>query len=324
MIPPEAAVAIGRVADLDHVSIDTVDVFERSLRHDVMSMTRALAEAAGPDGRWVHFGATSVDITDTALALELKESAVVLRQDLTELARALVGPSEAPSSDAPRFGRTHGQHGIPISFGYKAAVGAAEVMRSPSKVGRTAPPSRGREDGGSGRHGRGLWATRGRGRDGRDAPTGPDRRRGPDPARGAGPTRRIHQLDGARRPSTAERLSTRRFATCNAPRSRRSPSRSTRSIRSAAPRWPRNGTRSSPRTSSSLARLVRAFALPPLENMVQWHERDLANSANERIVIPHAIVLEDDLLSKLVDIFRGLHVYRSAWGRSWPAPAAQP
>jgi adenylosuccinate lyase len=59
---------------------------------------------------------------------------------------------------------------------------------------------------------------------------------------------------------------------------------------------------------SSLARLVRAFALPPLENMVQWHERDLANSANERIVVPHAIVLLDDMLVKLADVFRGLRV----------------
>jgi adenylosuccinate lyase len=59
---------------------------------------------------------------------------------------------------------------------------------------------------------------------------------------------------------------------------------------------------------TSLARLVRAFALPPLENMVQWHERDLANSANERIVLPHAIVLTDDLLTKLTVVFRDLRV----------------
>jgi adenylosuccinate lyase len=59
---------------------------------------------------------------------------------------------------------------------------------------------------------------------------------------------------------------------------------------------------------TSLARLVRAFALPPLENMVQWHERDLSNSANERIVVPHAVVLTDDLLGKLADVFEGLEV----------------
>ncbi len=59
---------------------------------------------------------------------------------------------------------------------------------------------------------------------------------------------------------------------------------------------------------TSLARLVRAFALPPMENMVLWHERDLANSANERIVLPHAIVIADDLLTKLTDVFRHLEV----------------
>jgi len=59
---------------------------------------------------------------------------------------------------------------------------------------------------------------------------------------------------------------------------------------------------------TSLARLVRAFAGPPLENMVQWHERDLSNSANERIVVPHAIVLTDDILGKLAEVFAGLEV----------------
>jgi adenylosuccinate lyase len=66
---------------------------------------------------------------------------------------------------------------------------------------------------------------------------------------------------------------------------------------------------------ASLARLVRAFALPPLENMVQWHERDLANSANERIVLPHALVLTDDILAKLTDVFRGLRVDADAMAR---------
>ncbi|HKV89668.1 MAG TPA: adenylosuccinate lyase, partial [Thermoplasmata archaeon] len=59
---------------------------------------------------------------------------------------------------------------------------------------------------------------------------------------------------------------------------------------------------------TSLARLVRAFALPPLENMVLWHERDLANSANERIVVPHAVVLTDDIVHKLTDVFSHLRV----------------
>ena len=69
MVPKEAAEAIAGVADLVHVPVERVDSLERTLRHDVMASTRALAEAAGPAGRWVHFGATSADITDTALGL---------------------------------------------------------------------------------------------------------------------------------------------------------------------------------------------------------------------------------------------------------------
>jgi adenylosuccinate lyase len=58
-----------------------------------------------------------------------------------------------------------------------------------------------------------------------------------------------------------------------------------------------------------LARIVRAFVVPALENVPLWHERDLTNSAAERIMIPHALILADDLLAKLADVFRNLRVY---------------
>ncbi|HKS59979.1 MAG TPA: lyase family protein, partial [Thermoplasmata archaeon] len=60
---------------------------------------------------------------------------------------------------------------------------------------------------------------------------------------------------------------------------------------------------------TSLARLIRAFALPPLENMALWHERDLSNSANERVVVPHVVVLTDDVLTKLTDLFHRVTVH---------------
>jgi adenylosuccinate lyase len=58
-----------------------------------------------------------------------------------------------------------------------------------------------------------------------------------------------------------------------------------------------------------LARIVRAFVIPALENVPLWHERDLTNSAAERIMIPHALILTDDLLAKLADVFRNLRVF---------------
>lgn len=89
-IPREAATAIAAAASGGTVTVSRVDELERELKHDVMAITRALAEKSGVGSGWVHFGATSNDITDTALALELKESAAILRDDLTGLSTALL------------------------------------------------------------------------------------------------------------------------------------------------------------------------------------------------------------------------------------------
>jgi adenylosuccinate lyase len=305
MIPAEAAMAIAQAATLEQVTVDKVDEFERSLRHDVMAMTRALAEASGTGGRWVHFGATSVDITDTALALELKECATVLRTDLTDLASALLDLAKRHRA-TPEIGRTHGQHGIPISFGYKAAVGAAEVTRHRHRLDELLPRlAVGKMAGavgtgaGFGRHAVAVEAGVMK-RLGLTADEAPTQLVGRD---------RLAEFTNwlALVASTAERLAT---EVRNLQRTEISevaePFDESRQVGSSTMAQKRNPIVSE--NVSSLARLVRAFALPPLENMVQWHERDLANSANERIVLPHAIVLEDDLLTRLTEVFRGLHV----------------
>ncbi|MGI0156220.1 MAG: adenylosuccinate lyase, partial [Thermoplasmata archaeon] len=305
MIPADAASSIVRAASTDHVTVGQVDELERSLRHDVMAMTRALAAAAGAGGRWVHFGATSVDITDTALALELKETATILRADLTELASALLGLAKRHRATA-EIGRTHGQHGIPISFGYKAAVGAAEIARHRRRLDQLLPRlAVGKMAGavgtgaGFGRHAEAVEAGVMR-RLGLTADEAPTQLVGRD---------RVAEFTNwlALVATSAERLAT---EVRNLQRTEiaevAEPFDEQHQVGSSTLAQKRNPIDSE--NVSSLARLVRAFALPPLENMVQWHERDLANSANERIVLPHAIVLEDDLLGKLTAIFRGLRV----------------
>ena len=305
MVPKDAADAIAAVADLAHVPVERVDALERSLRHDVMAITRALAEAAGPAGRWVHFGATSADITDTALALELKESAETLRQDLTALGTTLVELARRHRA-TPEIGRTHGQHGVPISFGYKIAVGAAEVMRHRRRLDELLPRLA------VGKMSGAVGTGAGFGRHAAEVEAGVMRRLGL--AADEAPTQivgrdRIAEFTNflALVAGTAERLST---EVRNLQRSEigevAEPFDEVHQVGSSTMAQKRNPTVSE--NITSLARLVRAFALPPLENMVQWHERDLANSANERIVLPHAIVLADDLLAKLHDIFAGLRV----------------
>lgn len=305
MVPADAAAAIDRAATLSQVSLERVDALEHTLRHDVMAMSRALAEAAGPSGRWVHFGATSADITDTALALELKESAAILRGDLTELARTLVELARTHRV-TPEVGRTHGQHGVPISFGYKMAVAAAEVSRHRDRLDQLLPRLAVGKMAGAVGTGAGFGARAAEleasvmHRLGLTADEAPTQIVGRD---------RIAEFTNllALMASTAERLAT---EVRNLQRTEiaevAEPFDEAHQVGSSTMAQKRNPMVSE--NVTSLARLVRAFALPPLENMVQWHERDLANSANERIVLPHAVLLTDDLLTKLTEVFRGLRV----------------
>jgi len=305
MIPADAARAIGAAANIEKVPVARVDALERELKHDVMAIARALGEAAGPSGRWVHFGATSADITDSALALELQESGAILRTDLTGLARVLATLAHAHRATA-EVGRTHGQHGVPISFGYKMAVAAAEVMRHRRRLDELLPRLT------VGKMAGAVGTGAGFGTHAVAVEEGVMRRLGI--AADEAPTQitgrdRIAEFTNwlALVAGTAERLAT---EVRNLQRTEiaeiAEPFDEQRQVGSSTMAQKRNPMVSE--NVTSLARLVRAFALPPLENMVQWHERDLANSANERVVLPHSILLVDDILNKLVDVFAGLRV----------------
>jgi adenylosuccinate lyase len=305
MIPKDDAKSIAAAATIDRVRLERVDELERSLRHDVMAIVRSLAEAAGPSGRWVHYGATSADITDTALALELKEATTVLRGDLTELARDLVAQARR-HRDTAEVGRTHGQHGVPITFGYKMAVAAAEIARHRRRLDELVPRLVVGKMAGAVGTGAGFGAHAAQVEAGVMERLGISADEAPTQIVGRD---RIAEFTNflALVASSAERIAT---EVRNLQRTEiaevAEPFDEARQVGSSTMAQKRNPIVSE--NITSLARLVRAFALPPMENMVQWHERDLANSANERIVLPHAILLLDDLLTNLADVVRGLRV----------------
>lgn len=305
IVPRADAQAIERASASGAVTVDEVDALEQETRHDVMAITRALARAAGPSGRWVHYGATSADITETALALELAESSAILHEDLTKLVQELVGLAQRHRA-TPQLGRTHGQQAVPISFGYKMAVAAAEFERHRHRLQELRPRlAVGKMAGavgtgaGFGEKAEAIEANvmRRVGLSAADAPI------------------QIVMRDGlaeftnwlALVASSAERFST---EVRNLQRTEigevAEPFDERRQVGSSTMAQKRNPIVAE--NITSLARLVRALALVPLENMVQWHERDLANSANERIVLPHAIVLMDDILTKLTALVAGLDV----------------
>lgn len=305
MVPAEAARAIAEAAAGGQVTLERVDALETSLRHDVMAITRALAEAAGGGGGWVHYGATSADITDTALALELQAAARVLHEDLSALATALLDLAEKHRTTA-EVGRTHGQHAVPLTFGYKMVGAAAEIVRHRTRLGELLPRLAVGKMAGAVGTGAGFGAHAEAVESGVMERLGLQADEAPSQIVGRD---RIAEFTNflALVASTSERLAT---EVRNLQRTEIAEVAEAfdeaKQVGSSTMAQKRNPMLSE--NVTSLARLVRAFALPPMENMVQWHERDLANSANERIVLPHAIVLLDDILTKLTDVFRHLDV----------------
>lgn len=305
LIPKEAAEAIRSSVEEHRVSLERTEVLEQELRHDVMAIARTLAETAGPAGRWVHYGATSADITDTALALELNDAVEVLRTDLTVLVREFLALARRYRA-TPEPGRTHGQHAVPVTFGYKMAVAAAEFARHRRRLDELRPRLA------VGKMAGAVGTGAGFGDHASEIETAVMRRLGltADEAPIQIVMRdRIAEFTNwlALVASSAERVAT---EVRNLQRSEiaevAEPFDEARQVGSSTMAQKRNPIVSE--NVTSLARVVRAFASVPMENMVQWQERDLTNSANERIVLPHAIVLSDDLLGKLAGIVRGLEV----------------
>ena len=130
---------LGRVSEADYRVIESIAVPEKTTkervseieaetRHDIMALTKAMAESAGDAGWCIHLGATSNDIVDTAVALQLRDSITLLRQQLCNLMTVTANLAQK-ERDTVMLGRTHGQAAVPITFGLKVAVWLDELRR---------------------------------------------------------------------------------------------------------------------------------------------------------------------------------------------------
>ena len=125
-IPREAAEYISKMATIKHVKIERVNEIEKEIKHETMAVVKALTEVCGPHGKYIHLGATSSDILDTVLALQLKEAINIIEKDLIEIAYLLIDLAEK-NKETICVGRTHGQHAIPYILGHKFAIWANEI-----------------------------------------------------------------------------------------------------------------------------------------------------------------------------------------------------
>ncbi len=119
------------------VDVERIAELEQTTDHDVIAFVSQVAETVGPNGRFIHFGLTSSDVVDTALALQCRAAADLLISATDELIATLVAKARE-HAETPMMGRTHSVHAEPITFGLKLASWAFELRRDRDRLARSA------------------------------------------------------------------------------------------------------------------------------------------------------------------------------------------
>jgi 3-carboxy-cis,cis-muconate cycloisomerase len=133
LIPADAARAIRQAANAQFFDLDELRREMLVSQHPLVPTVRALAEAAGDAGRYVHWGATTQDVMDTALVLQVRKALDLVDATLLEIINAVAERSRRYAS-TPMAGRTHGQHAVPITLGLKLAVWLDEIVRTRTRL----------------------------------------------------------------------------------------------------------------------------------------------------------------------------------------------
>jgi 3-carboxy-cis,cis-muconate cycloisomerase len=128
LVPASVAETIGRAARLENMRLDYIADSTRRVGYPVVAIVKELGRIAGDEAaRYIHLGATTQDILDTALVLQLRRAFAMVRRDLIAIARALADRA-IQFRDVPIAGRTHLQHAVPTTFGLKCAVWASPLV----------------------------------------------------------------------------------------------------------------------------------------------------------------------------------------------------
>jgi len=290
---------------LKSVKRERVEEIESSINHDIMAVVKALEEKSGDAGKWIHFGATSYDIVDTARALQHSKALELIEKSIDLLIKSLSTLAKKHRKTV-MLGRTHGQWATPITFGLKISVFIAEMKRHKERLNEIKPRIL---------TGKFLGAV------------------------GSGAAMKPYTLEVQKKVchklnlneplATTQILGRDRIAEVIAWGSNLATSleKFTLEVRNlqrsdigevseAFDKDKQVGSstmaqKKNPITSENiggLARVVRSMLYSAYENNLQWHERDLANSSNERIILPQFYILLEYILIKTENVFANLFV----------------
>jgi adenylosuccinate lyase len=303
IIPKEAAEEISKKANLNFVSIKRIKEIEERIDHDLLAVVNALAEVCDKGyGRYVHMGATSYDIEDTAWAMAFRDALLIIKDKLTKLTRILIEKAKE-YKELVCIGRTHGQHALPITYGMKFALWSYDIFGCIKRLDFFLNNSiEGKMSGAVG-----TFAGFG--------------------DKGIELQKKVMEKLNLKSALISNQIVQRDkfadiiyllaiIASClekiakeirNLQRTEigevLEPFYKEQAGSSAMPHK-RNPHRSE--RICSLARYLRSLVHVALENVALEHERDLTNSANERIILTHSFILVDFMLLEIISIIKGL------------------
>ena len=297
--------AVKAISNPEIVTKERVTEIENETKHDIMALTKAMAEAAGDAGWCIHLGATSNDIVDTAVGLQLRDSIVLLREALCDLIKVTIDLS-VRERDTVMLGRTHGQAAVPITFGLKVAVWLDELVRQLMRLDEMSD----RVCVGKFLGAVGTGAAQGTNAIelqrliltnlGLNVPIATTQVVGRD--------RYIEYMSWLANVATSCEKILQEIR--NLQRSEIGEAGEgfdvSKQVGSSTMAHKKNPIKSE--NACGLARVVRAFMLPTWENALLWHERDLANSSSERFTLSHASALCEDVLQKTAHVLTNLWV----------------
>ncbi|HGY5549650.1 MAG TPA: adenylosuccinate lyase [Prochlorococcus sp.] len=275
---------------------------EAEVRHDVIAFLTNVNEHVGEAGRYIHVGMTSSDVLDTGLALQLKSSVALMRQELSALQEA-ISCLARKHKNTVMIGRSHAIHGEPITFGFKLAGWLAETVRNGERLERLE---------------RDVAIGQISGAMGTYANTDPEIERLTCESLGLTPdTASTQVISRDRHADYVQTLalvgaSLDRFATEIRNLQRTDVLEVEESFAkgqkgSSAMPHKRNPIRAE--RISGLARVLRSYVVAALENVTLWHERDISHSSTERMMLPDCSVTLHFMLREMTEVIRGLGIY---------------
>ena len=299
VIPPDA---LQQIKTRAHFTIERINEIEKTTDHDVIAFTTALAESIGEASRFVHYGLTSSDVVDTALALSLRDACELLLQKIDAL-QIVLRRRALEFKQTPQIGRTHGVHAEPTSFGLTFALWYDEMRRNRRRLVQA------RETVAVGKISGAVGAF---------AHLDPIVEEKVCARLGLKPALVSTQI--IQRDVHAEYLTTLAIIASSLEKFALQIRHWQRTeVREAEERFRagQKGSSAMPHKRNpilsericGMARVVRGYSIAGLESVALWHERDISHSSAERIVLPDASIALDYMLHKATSLIDNLVVY---------------